>query len=72
MAILLSRDYSVYVGKDDYLEQDLSNKLSRQFGLRQSLPIPFSQSLNQPWHSRSVKGLDQLERADIPSELPSG
>jgi hypothetical protein len=62
-AILVARDLPVYLSKDIYLEQYSPNQCARQFGHMQSIPVPFYQTLNQPWHSRSLKGLDQLIRA---------
>jgi len=61
----VARDLLVYLINFVCLEPDSLNKFARKIDQIKCIPVPFYQTLNQPWHSRSIKikGLDQLERA---------
>lgn len=64
-AVLIARDLPAYFSPPSFfLEPYSPNQFARQLGHLQSVPVPFYQTINQPWHSRNTVAANVLKHAE--------
>jgi hypothetical protein len=64
-AVLVAQDLPAYFSPPSFfLEPYSPNQFARQLGHLQSVPVPFYQTINQPWHSRNTVAPNVLKHAE--------